>query len=153
MYPFTLLPHPPCAGPACRCRIVAPDLRCHGLTEAADEDDLSAATLAADVASLWRHMFGQDGGSGSGSGGGGSGCEPAAQQQAAGAIGAAASPAAGSGAQQGAAPPTVLVGHSMGGAVAVHAAASGGEQAACVALRRPAGAQVAAAKLPQAQCC
>jgi protein phosphatase methylesterase 1 len=35
------------------CRVVAPDLRGHGLSEADDEGDLSAATLAADVAAIW----------------------------------------------------------------------------------------------------
>lgn len=81
--------------------MVAPDLRCHGQTQAEDEADLSAATLAADVVAIWRALFG--GGSG-GSGGGA---------------------AEGAGGPEDS-PPTVLVGHSMGGAIAVHAATLGG---------------------------
>ena len=84
-----------------RCRVVAPDLRGHGLTAAANESDFSAATLAADVVALWRAMF---------AGGGGGGATEAA------------------GERQQQQPATVLVGHSMGGAVAVHAAALKGKR-------------------------
>ena len=125
------------------CRVVAPDLRCHGLTQALDEADWSAATLAGDVVALWLAMFGGGGsssgssgsssGSGNGSGGSSSGSSGLAQgvqqqqqqqqQQRPAAVGGAAA-AAGAGA--GSPPPTVLVGHSMGGAIAVHAAALGG---------------------------
>lgn len=64
------------------CRIIAPDLRAHGLTQATNESDLSAATLAADVAALWAVLF------------------PSMPT----------------------APPAIILGHSMGGAIAVHAA-------------------------------
>lgn len=113
----------------CRCRVVAPDLRAHGLTHALDGADFSAATLAADVVALWQHMFGSQAGSGSSN-------APSsvqqvewqdqqAQQQ------AQQHPLPPPQGQQGGlhpAPPTVLVGHSMGGAIAVHAAALAGEQ-------------------------
>jgi pimeloyl-ACP methyl ester carboxylesterase len=108
----------------CRCRIVAPDLRGHGLTEAEEEADLAAATLAADVVALWQTLFG-GGSSGSGysSGNGallGSRQQPHQQQPEQGAEAAQPLP------QPTAPPPTVLVGHSMGGAIAVHAAALAG---------------------------
>lgn len=41
-------------------RVIAPDLRCHGLT-VADGDDLSAQALAEDVVELWTAMFGAEG--------------------------------------------------------------------------------------------
>ncbi|KAI7836178.1 hypothetical protein COHA_009945 [Chlorella ohadii] len=93
-----------------KCRVVAPDLRAHGLTQALDGADFSAATLAADVVALWQHMFGSQAGDG-GSVVASSSATQLPQQE-----------------QQGRAqpPPTVLVGHSMGGAIAVHAAALGG---------------------------
>lgn len=39
-------------------RIMAPDLRGHGLTVTANDADLSATTMAADVVELWRTLFG-----------------------------------------------------------------------------------------------
>ena len=131
----------------CRCRIVAPDLRGHGLTESAEEADLAAATLAADVVALWQTLFG-GGSSGSGysSGNGallGSRQQPHQQQAEQGAEAAQPLP------QPTAPPPTVLVGHSMGGAIAVHAAALAG--GCCGALARgrwPAGAWGGATQAP-----
>jgi pimeloyl-ACP methyl ester carboxylesterase len=100
---------------------VAPDLRGHGLTETAEDADLAAATLAADVVALWQALFrsGSSGSDGSGSGAQ-LGSQQQPQQQENGAEGAAPLP------QPTALPPTVLVGHSMGGAIAVHAAALAG---------------------------
>lgn len=106
------------SGP-CRCRVVAPDLRAHGQTQALDGADFSAATLAADVVALWQRMFGSQASGG--------GCADAAssaprlEQQGQ----QAQQQEQPGGAQH---PPTVLVGHSMGGAIAVHAAALGGER-------------------------
>ena len=102
----------------CRCRVVAPDLRAHGLTQTQDGVDFSAATLAADVVALWQHMFGSQAGSGSSD-------APSSVQQAQ--QPAQQHPSPPPQGQQGG-PPTVLVGHSMGGAIAVHAAALAGEQ-------------------------
>lgn len=65
------------------CQIVAPDLRGHGLTFSENDLDLSAETLAADVAALWNTLY----------------CGSRSSL-----------------------PPTLIVGHSMGGAVAVHTA-------------------------------
>ena len=62
------------------CRVVAPDLRGHGDTCTSDDTDLSANTMASDIASLWTDLFSED------------------------------------------RPQIILVGHSMGGALAVHAA-------------------------------
>lgn len=106
--------------------MVAPDLRGHGLSQAGDEADLAAATLAADVVAIWQAMFGAGTGAcSSGEGSGGAAPEQAAQQA------QRQDPQPGlqeQMARQGPAspPPTVLVGHSMGGAVAVHTAALGG---------------------------
>ena len=97
-----------------RCRIVARDLRSHGQTEAADEADFSAATPAADVVAIWHALFGDS--SGSSSGGGHSGSSGGSS--------------AGSDTKLEGPPPTTLCGHSMGGAVAVHAAALGGARGA-----------------------
>ena len=63
-------------------RVVAPDLRGHGLSRTSDDADLSAGTLAGDAGAVWQAIFGAE------------------------------------------APPTVVVGHSMGGAVAVRLCAS-----------------------------
>jgi len=65
------------------CQIVAPDLRGHGLTLSENDLDLSAETLAADVAALWNALYSNP---------------------------------------QTSLPPTLIVGHSMGGAIAVHTA-------------------------------
>jgi protein phosphatase methylesterase 1 len=65
------------------CQIVAPDLRGHGLTLSKNDLDLSADTLAADVAALWNELYSTS---------------------------------------QSSLPPTLIVGHSMGGAIAVHTA-------------------------------
>ena len=110
--------------PYCRhpgCRVVAPDLRGHGLSNSEDEADLSAATLAADVLSIWRRLF-LAGAGGSAAEGGAEGGAAAAQGGGA-AAGAAAAGVAAAPAPAGV--PTVLVGHSMGGAIAVRAAALG----------------------------
>ncbi|MEW5299451.1 MAG: hypothetical protein WDW36_002468 [Sanguina aurantia] len=69
-----------------RYRVVAPDLRCHGMSSTWEDEDFSKGTMAADITALWSSLFG---------------CDP--------------QPA-----------PVVVVGHSMGGALAVWAAASGG---------------------------
>jgi protein phosphatase methylesterase 1 len=63
------------------CQIIAPDLRGHGLTISENDLDLSAETLAADVAALWNALY-----------------------------------------RSKTPPPTLIVGHSMGGAIAVHTA-------------------------------
>ncbi|GAB4813324.1 hypothetical protein N2152v2_000370 [Parachlorella kessleri] len=152
-----------------RCRVIAPDLRGHGLSTSSDDSDLSADTLAADVAALWVSLFGQ-GSSPSGDGpaaaaaaaaeaaaeaaeagagadtspSDGSGDGPAAdtprlaagaacsagvagtsETEAVGTAGEATRPSAApdAAAPPATPPPTVLVGHSMGGAIAVHAAA------------------------------
>ncbi|KAG1657012.1 hypothetical protein FOA52_012013 [Chlamydomonas sp. UWO 241] len=72
------------------CRMVAPDLRGHGLTTTRDgshdDPDFSRDTMAGDIVALWQAIFG--------------------------------------GADAAAPPPTVLVGHSMGGALAVWAAST-----------------------------
>ena len=74
------------------CRVVAPDLRGHGLTRTPEDADLSAETLAADATAVWLALHGAE------------------------------------------APPTVVVGHSMGGAVAVRLSASAPpELRACLA--------------------
>lgn len=99
-----------------KCRVLAPDLRAHGLTQTQDGADFSAATLAADVVALWQHMFGSQAGSGSSD-------APSSVQQAQ--QPAQQHPSPPPQGQQGG-PPTVLVGHSMGGAIAVHAAALAG---------------------------
>lgn len=117
--------------------MVAPDLRCHGQTQAEGECDLSAATLAADVVAIWQAMFGSTGcacaagmSSSSGSPAGAMPPPPPRQQQAQ----QAQLQQPGRQQQQqheqvsNGPPATVLVGHSMGGAIAVHAAALGGEQ-------------------------
>ncbi|KAL4442685.1 hypothetical protein ABPG77_006679 [Micractinium sp. CCAP 211/92] len=112
-----------------RHRIVAPDLRGHGLSTADDEADLAAATLAADVVAIWHAMFGRGDSVHSSGDGGGAGSDaaqaaPAAEQPEVREQQRARQPACGRPASQ--PPPTVLVGHSMGGAIAVHAAALGG---------------------------
>ena len=66
-----------------RCRVASIDLRGHGETEATDEEDLSAETMASDVCAVVKSLF-PEGGS-----------------------------------------DVILVGHSMGGALAVHAALRG----------------------------
>jgi pimeloyl-ACP methyl ester carboxylesterase len=135
-----------CGPHLCRCRVVAPDLRGHGLSSSADDADLSAATLAADVVAIWRQLFASSAdvpASGAGSLGGvaagtAAGAAGAAGQAAAGTAAASAAPGAadaaaggggGGGSQEapGDSAATVLIGHSMGGAVAVHAAALNGE--------------------------
>lgn len=75
------------------CRIVAPDLRGHGLTRGDHEADLSLATLTADVSSIWKQLFFQQ----------------QERKEAGGEEVVAPAP-----------PPTILIGHSMGGAVAAH---------------------------------
>ncbi|MEW5312924.1 MAG: hypothetical protein WDW38_004522 [Sanguina aurantia] len=69
-----------------RYRVVAPDLRCHGMSSTWEDEDFSKGTMAADITALWSSLFG---------------CDPQPV-------------------------PVVVVGHSMGGALAVWAAASGG---------------------------
>jgi len=88
-------------------RVVAPDLRGHGLTATGDDADLSAPTMAADVRALWQAMFG-----GAAGAAGAGGAEGAAE----------APPPPPTPART----PTLLVGHSMGGGVAVWAAATTG---------------------------
>ncbi|MEW5312926.1 MAG: hypothetical protein WDW38_004524 [Sanguina aurantia] len=61
-----------------RYRVVAPDLRCHGMSSTWEDEDFSKGTMAADITALWSSLFG---------------CDP--------------QPA-----------PVVVVGHSMGGALA-----------------------------------
>lgn len=77
------------------CRVVAPDLRGHGHSESDDDADLSADTLAADVIALWDRLFNNS--------------EVIMEGR------APLDPI----------PPVVIVGHSMGGAIATRAAASG----------------------------
>lgn len=77
------------------CRVVAPDLRGHGLSQTDNDADLSIDTMAADVVAIWRALFIKD--------------ADGVQSHLGSDVG----------------PPTVLVGHSMGGAVAVHTAALG----------------------------
>lgn len=109
---------------------MAPDLRGHGLSTADDEADLAAATLAADVVAIWQAMFGRGDSVHSSGDGGGAGSDaaqaaPATEQPEVREQQRARQPACSSPASQ--PPPTMLVGHSMGGAIAVHAAALGGE--------------------------
>ncbi|KAI3424160.1 hypothetical protein D9Q98_009519 [Chlorella vulgaris] len=124
-----------------RCRVVAPDLRCHGLTSTDGTDDaqelgFSCAVQAADVVAIWRALFAcggysdDDGGNPARSGSRSSGAtleqqqqQQHAQQQHQEREARAHAADGGSTAEL---PPTVLVGHSMGGAFAVHAAALGG---------------------------
>ncbi|XP_072040987.1 protein phosphatase methylesterase 1-like [Amphiura filiformis] len=63
-----------------KCRIVAIDLRGHGDTKTANEEDLSAETLSSDIGNVISSLYGDE-----------------------------------------AAPPIIMVGHSMGGAIAIHA--------------------------------
>lgn len=67
------------------CQIAAVDIRGHGETVTAQEDDLSAATLSKDIGAIYNAMY----------------LDNSNQ------------------------PPVILMGHSMGGAVAVHAASMG----------------------------
>ncbi|PRW60955.1 phosphatase methylesterase 1 [Chlorella sorokiniana] len=105
-----------------KCRVIAPDLRAHGRTQAQEASDFSAATLAADVVALWQRMFGSQAGSGAADV-----SSSAAQAEQPGQL-PQQQPLQPQQEQPGGAhpPPTVLVGHSMGGAIAVHAAALGG---------------------------
>ncbi|GBF94379.1 phosphatase methylesterase [Raphidocelis subcapitata] len=100
-----------------RYRVVAPDLRGHGASRTEDDLDFSAETMTADVVAIWKALFAAP--------------APAAAAAApapAAAAAAAAPAAAAGGAEPPAAPPprvpTLLVGHSMGGALAVRAAAT-----------------------------
>ena len=89
---------------------MAPDLRGHGLTTSGADADLSLDTLAGDVLELWGAMFGP----------------PSARAEQHGGRPEAAGGSVGSAAEHSAteeSTATVLVGHSMGGAVAVRAAA------------------------------
>jgi protein phosphatase methylesterase 1 len=83
------------------CQIVAPDLRGHGLTVSENDLDLSAETLAADVAALWNALYSNNSSHNS------SACD---------------SPPL---------PPTLIVGHSMGGAIAVHTASLNTKPTSC----------------------
>ncbi|KAL4854217.1 Protein phosphatase methylesterase 1 [Chlorella vulgaris] len=124
-----------------RCRVVAPDLRCHGLTSTDGTDDaqglgFSGAVQAADVVAIWRALFAgggysdDDGGNPACSSSRSSGATSEQQQQQQHAQQQhqerEAHVHAADGRSTAELPPTVLVGHSMGGAFAVHAAALGG---------------------------
>lgn len=93
--------------------MVAPDLRGHGLTTSAADADFAATTLAADVVAIWRALYATPRSSPSGDG---VGADEEARDSAA--AGETADPP----------PPIVIVGHSMGGVVAVRAAALDGER-------------------------
>lgn len=82
------------------CRIVAPDLRGHGATITDNDDDLSAETMALDVVAIWQSLFMPS-------------AIPSIARE------SESKPEKGEESQQCS---TVLVGHSMGGAIAVHAA-------------------------------
>ncbi|GFR43760.1 hypothetical protein Agub_g4872 [Astrephomene gubernaculifera] len=84
-------------------RVVAPDMRGHGLTTTDNDTDFSKQTMSEDIVAIWEHMFGGGSSSEANSGGGGGGGE----------AGKAPEP-----------PASILVGHSMGGGLAVWAAAS-----------------------------
>lgn len=99
---------------------MAPDLRGHGLSSSENEADLSAATLAADVVAIWQQLFGS---------GRTAAAAAAAAAEFAGAAEASGSSNSGGRSTDSGPPPTVLVGHSMGGAIAVHAAALNGKRA------------------------
>jgi len=119
-------------------RVMAPDLRGHGLTTTDNDKDYCKETLSADVVALWHHMFGPATVSST----------PSSTQPPESATTSTTAPlqpsavpsTAGEGAPAAAAPakpppiirpavpaqagrPTVVVGHSMGGGIAVWAAA------------------------------
>jgi hypothetical protein len=78
-------------------RLIAPDLRGHGLTEGEDDDDLSKETMSQDVAALWEYLV----------------VKPHDQRMAS--LSSAAGPSSDGG------PCGILVGHSMGAALVVWA--------------------------------
>ena len=94
-------------------RVLAPDLRGHGLTVAEDEADLSAETMRDDVRALWRALVAAGEAGGRAERGPPPSLSAEQQQQ----LGQQQQqPSKGK-------PAVVVVGHSMGGAIAVHACA------------------------------
>ncbi|KXZ52855.1 hypothetical protein GPECTOR_8g237 [Gonium pectorale] len=102
-------------------RVVAPDMRGHGLSKTDNDTDFSKEarphTMADDIAAIWEHLF-------SGSGGGGGAATADSGGDASSAAGASQQAASASPPPSDVAPAGILVGHSMGGGLVVWAAAA-----------------------------
>ncbi|KAG2439223.1 hypothetical protein HXX76_004585 [Chlamydomonas incerta] len=109
-------------------RVVAPDMRGHGLTRTENDTDFSKETMSDDIIAIWEHMFGAAA-TAAASAASISAEGPAPSGDSAPAPSAPSAPASaaagGPGAPAADAPPAgVLVGHSMGGGLAVWAGAA-----------------------------
>ncbi|GLC37763.1 hypothetical protein PLESTB_001474300 [Pleodorina starrii] len=118
-------------------RVVAPDMRGHGLTSTDKDTDFSKETMSEDIIAIWEHMFGGDSGGGGAPGSCAASVSTAVSPQAAGDAGGAplaaatsspqappATAGAAAGVKADGPPAGILVGHSMGGGLAVWAAAA-----------------------------
>ncbi|KAG2453592.1 hypothetical protein HYH02_001810 [Chlamydomonas schloesseri] len=113
-------------------RVVAPDMRGHGLTKTNNDTDFSKETMSEDIIAIWEHMFGAATATSSSATAGSEGAagnDNTASSTSAPATSPAAAVAGGPGSPAAApaadGPPAgVLVGHSMGGGLAVWAGAA-----------------------------